>query len=512
MKPAAIFQPGMLLQRELPVSIWGSGTPGERIKITIQGKEASASVKEDGTWQLRLPPLEASPSETMTIQSGQACIRLENIAVGEVFIAAGQSNMEFWMRYEAHYRQMLADCENPHIRFYDMPKLAYDGQETDFDYHNVGVWRQATKTDLEYFSSAGYYFARKLEQDLSVPVGIIGCNWGGTKSLTWMTEAHAREIQKEQTAHFENLLGAQSYGDFCRAAGADPKNNTGNSSWDPFKEFILPRTPSPEEVAEFYRKNGHDEVSAANPKDAPGALYSHMVLRLAPYTARGVLWYQGESDDEIDGAREKYKSALDTIKNDWRDAWSSPALPFFIVQLPGFRSWLDCINRGYAVIRECQQKSADEDENAYLCSISDVGEEFDIHPKNKLAVGTRLALLAEKYVFHMDILADAPRLQEVKRTGNRITLSFANAQGGLTAGKSINALYVMEKSNPIDYEAALSGSELLLTLCEYVPGKLTIKFARDAWYQVNLCNQAGIPAIPFEVSCSDGEQKRFPVC
>lgn len=112
----------------------------------------------------------------------------------------------------------------------------------------------------------------------------------------------------------------------------------------------------------------------------------------------------------------------------------------------------------------------------------------------------------------MDILADASRLQEVKRTGNRITLSFANAQGGLTAGKSINALYVMEKSNPIDYEAALSGSELLLTLCEYVPGKLTIKFARDAWYQVNLCNQAGIPAIPFEVSCSDGEQKRFPVC
>ena len=123
MKPAAIFQPGMLLQRELPVSIWGSGAPGERIKITIQGKEASASVKEDGTWQLRLPPLEASPSETMTIQSGQACIRLENIAAGEGCSLIHPDTFDF--QAKDFYRKLgyevfgiLDGCPEWHCRYY----------------------------------------------------------------------------------------------------------------------------------------------------------------------------------------------------------------------------------------------------------------------------------------------------------------------------------------------------------------------------------------------------------
>ncbi|GFI11065.1 hypothetical protein IMSAGC007_03538 [Lachnospiraceae bacterium] len=502
-KIGKIFQTGMLLQRGMPVKIEGKGTPGEKIRVMIQGQQSETLADNSGGWTLYLPPLEGSFRETMILQGEDSRIEIEDIAVGEVFVAAGQSNMEFWMRYEKFYREMLPFCENSNIRFYDMPKLAYEGQESDFDYHNAGIWRKASRENLEYFSAVGYYFARKLEKELSVPIGIVGCNWGGTKSLTWMQEKHARVIQKEQTADFEARLKGQSYEEFYRAAGKNPMNDTGNSTWKPFNDFILPRTPSKEEINEFLQQNGAQwDMEAAKPQDAPGALYRYMVQKLAPYTVRAILWYQGESDDEINGTQENYKIALDTIKKDWREAWGNPGLPFFIVQLPGFTSWFCCSNQNFSVIRRCQQKSAEEDANAFLCSISDAGEEFDIHPKNKKIVGERLALLAEKYLFEKDILADAPALKEARREGNKITLTFRHAKGGLYVdGTTVNALIIAEKGHEIDYIFAIFDNSIILELPEGAYGRLKVRLACTLWYRVNLYNQAGIPAIPFEVYC-----------
>lgn len=501
---AKIFQTGMLLQREMPVNVWGYAAPGEKIQVSVQGKSAETDAGPDGRWMLCLPAMRTSCGETMIVQGEKEQIKLEDIAVGEIFVAAGQSNMEFWMKYEKHYQEMLQTCENPHIRFYDMPKLSYDGQEKDFDYHNVGIWRKASKENLAYFSSAGYYFAKKLEEDLSVPAGIIGCNWGGTRSLAWMKEEHGRRIQKEQTADFEAKLKGRSYEEFCQAAGKNPMNDTGNSTWNPFNDFILPGTPSDEEIQAFLAQDAcAGQEMDAKPQDAPGALYRHMVKKLAPYTVRGVLWYQGESDDEINGTQKNYKEALDAVKEDWRDAWHNAALPFFVVQLPGLTSWFGCVCRGFPIIRECQQKSVDEDENAYLCSVSDAGEEFDIHPKNKAVVGERLALLAQRHLFGKNILADPPRLKDIQREGNEITLSFENAEGGLSVdGDKVNALKVITESHEIDYSFMVSDENIVLNLPESITGKITVKFARDLWYRVNLYNQAGIPAIPFEADCN----------
>lgn len=504
MRLAKIFQPGMMLQREMPVCICGMGEPEEKIQITIQGKHAETRVQIDHKWRVYIPPLEVSHGETMIVQSETERIEIGDITVGEIFVAAGQSNMEFWMRYEKHYPEMLSFCENPNIRFYDMPKISYPGQEKDFDYHNVGIWRKASKDHLEYFSSAGYYFAKKLEEDLSVPVGIIGCNWGGTRSLAWMREAHAREIQKAQTEDFEKKLKGQSYSEFCRTAGNNPANDTGNNTWNPFNDFILPKTPSEEEILAFLKqdKSPDTNMEAAKPQDAPGALYRHMVRKLAPYTVRGILWYQGESDDEIDGTQRNYKQALDTIKEDWRYAWNNPGLPFFVVQLPGFYSWFGCICKDFPTIRECQQKSVDEDRNAYLCSISDGGEKFDIHPKDKTLVGERLALLAEKHLFGKDIMADPPGLKAVSRRNNTILLAFKNADGGLVVdGEKLNALEVDVDGKTVNYTFSLSDDTIVLKPDHITGGRIRIKFARDTWYRVNLYNRAGIPAIPFEVSC-----------
>lgn len=148
---APIFSSGMILQREKEIPIWGTGTSGEQIVVSIQGQQAKTNVLADGQWSVLLPALMASKQETLTISGNDNTLLFSDIAVGEIFIAAGQSNMEFWMRYEAHYPEVVAQCDNPQIRFYDVPKIAYEGQEYDFDYSRMGVWRKATADNLEFF-------------------------------------------------------------------------------------------------------------------------------------------------------------------------------------------------------------------------------------------------------------------------------------------------------------------------------------------------------------------------
>ena len=495
-----LFTSGMILQRGLPVRVWGSCSPGEAVSVCIQGRSSETAAGADGSWSLELPPLRASSREELTVSSCGESVTLEDVAVGEVFVAGGQSNMEFWMRYEKHYQEVLSDCDNRDIRFYDMPKLSYPGQENDFDYSRVGRWRKASREDLEFFSAAGYYMARKLNHDLQVPVGIIGCSFNGTRSLAWMSEEHARAIEPQETADFQASLAGQSYEEFCRQAKSEPANDTGNSSWNPFSEFMLPRTPSRDEIADFL--GGAADITAPpQPQRAPGALYRHMVLRLAPYTVRGVIWYQGESDDELPGCQDRYRDALGAIMADWRAAWKEPRLPFFIVQLPGFSSWLAIENKDYALIRQRQEEAVDADPCAYLCSISDSGEELDIHPKDKLVVGTRLAMLAEKYLFKMDVAADAPRFKSATLQGRTLTISFKFVGSGLyLSGDTVNALELSCGERSIPFRGGLTRHHLVLELLDEPEGPVTVRFARGKWYLVNLYNSGGVPAIPFEVT------------
>ena len=233
----------------------------------------------------------------------------------------------------------------------------------------------------------------------------------------------------------------------------------------------------------------------------PGCLYEHMVKKTAPFTARGVLWYQGESDD-VPGLQSLYKDMLTGLIGDWRDIWKDAKLPFYVVQLPGYDSWMMQSSLDFPAIRRCQEEVADSVEDVYLCSISDVGEEKDIHPKDKKTVGHRLALLARKYTYGEELLADAPVLKKAERNGEKIVLTFANAGEGLRiAGDQVAALSITKEKEEIPFTAEAEGSCLVLTPDTLPEDSVKVDLAQTGWYQINLYNSADIPAIPFSVRC-----------
>lgn len=522
-----IFSDGMILQREKPVRIWGTAEPGQTVEVALQGQTVTTVAGADGCWRCTLGPLHASEGEELSVRAGDEALTLTDVAVGEVFIAGGQSNMEYWMRYDRDVEDVRPTCTNPRIRFYDQPKCSYPGQLDDFDFSQVGIWRKATPQDLDRFSAVGYYFARALESALHVPVGIVGCNYGGTVSSAWMTAGHAAEVDPEQVAAFQQKLAGHTYGELLVAGKLNAaKNDKGYAIWPAWNEFFLPRTPTMDEIKAFMAVEaakasgpadvGGLEVAGANDaanaqvdpalttptKEAPGALFTYMVLPIAGFTARGVLWYQGESDDEFDGAQWRYTDAMRAIMADWREAWDDPELPFLVVQLPGFGSWMGLGANDYVTIRACQQQAADTDSSAWLCSIGDVGDEWDIHPKVKRPVGERLALLALRHLYGKDVLADAPRATAATREGSRITVTFDNAGEGLVAeGDSINALEMLVAGESVPFKAHTIADRLEIELVDAPTGEVRIRFAQSNWYCVNLYNSAHIPALPFEVTC-----------
>ncbi|MCD8366095.1 MAG: hypothetical protein LUC83_09890 [Clostridiales bacterium] len=524
----AIFQNNMMLQREKPVPVWGQSAPGAKITVSVQGQTACTTADADSSWKVTLSPLTASDEETLAVTAfapgieadnnptdktgpDTKTILFKNVAVGEIWVAAGQSNMEFWMRYEKHRSDALINCPGHRIRFFDVPKICFDRQLADFDYSRMGIWRFAdTKESLDYFSAVGFYFQKELEEALNVPVGIIGCNWGGTVSAAWMHPDTVKRVGKPWMDHFHEVPEYANLDQYLAAQHTKRINDHGNPFSDVFLEKVLPQTLPDREFRQFvhhlprdfYRDCFYDYFEKPQPQSIPGSLYQHMLKTIAPCAVRGILWYQGEGDDEF-GFADLYQEMLTALIGDWRALWEDPALPFLIVQLPGFSRWLmQMPGNNFMEIRRCQEAVCDTVPGTWLCSISDSGEEADAHPKDKKTVGHRLALLALGHIYGKNLLSDAPRAVSSLRRDTLLIVTFAHAEGGLViCGDRLEAMQLFDSTGrEMAFDAAAEGEQLILTMKNLTPGPIKIAFAQTSWYRVNLYNQAGIPAVPFIMS------------
>ncbi|HJD45982.1 MAG TPA: sialate O-acetylesterase [Candidatus Mediterraneibacter norfolkensis] len=448
------------------------------------------------------PPMEAKEGLTLSIRCGVDNIQITDISIGEVWIAAGQSNMEFYMRYDADCEKEKKECQNSSIRFFDVPEICYPGQEKEYDFSRMGVWRKCTVEDLDYFSAVAYYFAKKICRDLHVPVGIIGCNRGASTAAAWMS----REALKEHGKVWLDEYGdVEEAGEEFQTFRKSPAADAGNPFGDPIQEELLYGISH--EKQEEIIKSMPEEMKNLKPpfNNRPGCLYEMMLKQIIPCSVRGILWYQGESD--VEHAKE-YREIFRDLIRFWRTQWKEE-LPFCCVQLAPFEEWLGCEGEKFPIIRQAQKDVADEEKNVYLISTSDAGMRYDIHPKKKRPIGERLALCAQKHVYGMQLLADAPVISKAFVSGGNIIVEFAGDGEKLEIlGDEIQDLKMLkkvsgEKWEPFCEEGKIytEGKKLIIPInIEVANDRFRLEFAQSGYYKVNLYNEAGIPAMPFSIS------------
>ena len=499
-----MFQDGMVLQRDKRISIWGTADPGADVRVVMQDMEENTSAGRDGKWAVCCGPFRTSFKEDMFISSGTECIWIHDVAVGEVWLAGGQSNMEFPMRFDEH---LVAEKDNQDsfIRFFDYPEVAYTGQIEEADYsRNYGFWRFCEPDQLERFSAVGYYFAKKIRQQYDVPIGIIGCNWGGTPACAWMSEEAICSCGgKTWIEDYQSAIRNLDMDKYASEFRSNPWNYKTDLAADPMFEILEIGYPSEVILKKVDEAGLNDALTPAMgpySERRPAGLYHSMLCEVAPYGIRGVIWYQGEADDE---KAEIYHRMFPALIQCWRDLWQED-LPFLFVQLAPFGHWLACRGTRYPEIRAAQQWTADHVRNTAMAVISDSGSEWDIHPKNKQPVGERLALLAEHYVYGEDILCEAPGMTEITVGKGIITLFFEHAGEGLQLQeKRLDSLEIYQGGYPVDYDSCVaSGNTVLISGNKIRPDLPTeVRLGWTAYHRMNLKNSAGIPARP-AIVCS----------
>ena len=513
-------------------------------KKATETKATAAKKTEtvNGRFEVCFDPMEAIDKTTLIVKSKkldeEICFR--DIAIGEVWLAGGQSNMEYLMHTDAERDKekerlsALSEEKRASIRFFDYPEISYEGMEEIMDFSNFGKWRCLAEEDLPYFSAVSYYFERKIEEMLDCPVGVIGCNWGGTRACCWMPEESIREAGGEVWIR-EYEEGLKAIPDIEKAL-AVYKKGTQNVVTDPaapvnpFTAIVYPGFPHQEQkkMEEMMAGAGDDAafMMAILPIHPwrPSGLYHTMLQKVMPYTIRGFIYYQGCSDDIH---ADIYADMMKALIKRWRADFDSASAPFIMVQLAPFGEWLGNSGTEYPAVREAQLRAADETENVWTASIGDAGMIYDIHPKHKRKPGERLGLLALKYVYGKEVEADAPRAKEMVYDGDTAVIRFENG-GGLHLQAPENGGFTEEEKEAIgfndpDVPESLGAEENLKALIETVPAgdvaaeirddtlrisvikdgqavkPETVRFAWTPYYEINVYNEAGLPVYPFEI-------------
>lgn len=502
MRTAAIFSHNMVLQREKPIRIWGDADSGEQICITL-GDCSVSVIARNNRWLAILPPMSAAVGLTMTIRGAVDTITFTNIAIGEVWLCGGQSNMEFEIHSEQNGEALLQtlspDCG---VRFYYTPKQRIKDEQFEAIERNT-CWTEASPKDSRAWSAVGLYFALQISKALDVTVGLIGCNWGGTSACAWIP----RETLEEHPALYPYL---EDY-------DAAMKGKTMQEHIREYDEYIVYQDAWNLRCGECYAKEpgcSWDRVlevcgesrypGPMGPKNEyrPGGLYETMLSRVCPYTLRGFLYYQGESDDH---RPDTYALLLSALIGKWRSDWQDPALPFLNVQLPMFRYRHDPDYQHWCRIREAQADVYCTLKHTGLAVLADCGELDNIHPIEKKTVGERLALQALYEVYGIISQEDAcaPMYRDHYVIGNTMILRIDNAAHGFVLhGEPAGFTLAGEDRCFYPAKAVLAEGQIRLTAAEVS----TPCYARYAWSNfttVHIYGKNGLPLMPFRTHRTD---------
>jgi sialate O-acetylesterase len=477
-KLPSIFTDHMVLQRDLPVPVWGKAAPGEEVTVEFAGQKKSAKADASGKWMVKLDPLTAN-AEPQVLKAGG--VTVQDVLVGEVWLASGQSNMEWEMQMKPDSKADIPNATHPNLRLIEVPKTVALSPQDDVK----TAWARCSPESAASFSAIGYYFGVRLQEELKVPVGIILSAWGGTRIEPWTSIEgfDAVPALKDFAADTRSKLpGSDAY------RAANEKHLVAIEAWTKaVREALDKKQQVPALPAQ----------PAALPANqvTPTSLYNAMIHPLVPFAFRGSIWYQGESNhNEGFTYTEKTKALLAS----WRSVFQQPNLPFYFVQIAPWQYGaedVEILPQFWQAQRECLNIP-----NTGMATISDIGEVADIHPAHKKEVARRLALwaLAKNYG-RSEIDPNGPLYVSHAVEGNAIRVKFAHATGGLATrdGKPLTHFEIAGSDGIFKpAEAKIDGDSVLISAAA-VPQPRRARFAWSKLAIANLMNKDGLPATAF---------------
>lgn len=503
----ALFSDGMVIQRETEAPVWGWAAPGEKVTVSASwGVQAAATAGQDGSWKLMLKTPKAGTGYSITV-AGENRIMISDVASGEVWFCGGQSNMDFTMRQIAgtarepeyqpaadYVKQEMQTAKDSLLRHIEVPNCASPYEKKRNFY---GFWKPVDPVNTPLMTATGYFFGRELRKHLKdVPVGLLECAWGGSRVQPWISVESYR-ADPDMSAHFD-----RDHADLKRRAGA----------WN-----VEDAQEKHRQALEQWKANGekgHRPQMTPDPaadKQWSAALHNGMVSAVVPYAVKGVIWYQGESNAGY--MTEFYEGYFSTLIRSWRAEWGRGDFPFYWAQLAGFRDAnpQPLENCDWAVICD-QQRRCLNLPNTGMAVLSDLGEAKDIHPRNKVDVGKRLALWALAKDYGVQVPAfSGPLYKSCEMKGGRVLVRFSHAESGLMVGRRHLMDDAVEVDEPLrrfqicgqDRVWKWAHAEIISkdTVEVWHPEITEPAVVRYAWSSnpegANLYNRAGLPASLF---------------
>ncbi|WP_209403561.1 sialate O-acetylesterase [Pseudozobellia sp. WGM2] len=432
-----VLSDGMVLQRNENVKLWGWANTGEKVQITTSWNSKKYQVETSiaAKWEIEVSTPEAGGPYTITIKGDENEVVLKNVLIGEVWVCSGQSNMQWSATTSAGIDNAQYEIENanyPNIRFFTVPRRTSEHPQENLP----GRWDECTPETMKDFSAVAYFFARRLQEELNIPVGLIDNAWGGSPAEVWATKSvfdendDLREVAK----------------------------NLEDTPWSPV---------------------------------TPSFLYNGMVHALTPFKIAGTIWYQGESNVS---RHAHYKKMFSEMVGSWRKAWGYN-FPFYYVQIAPYK--YDNPEEG-AHLRNVQREALEVIPNSGMVVVSDIATVNDIHPPNKQDVGLRLANLALKKTYKSyEDEVNGPLFKKHQIDGKKVEVTFDHAEGLMVRGKKLTHFEVAGSDGKYHPAKATIKNDKVIVSSKNVPQPVNVRFAFSNTAEPNLFNGAGLPASTF---------------
>lgn len=490
---SAMFSDHMVLQQNKRIAVWGSCPAGSQVTVSLAGQTAEADVQGE-RWQAYMEPLAAGGPYELEVMCGAEKKRMEDVMVGEVWLAGGQSNMELELQNSDDGELEIAAANDENIRFYNVVKTSIVTEKIE-QQQRKQAWKLCKKETIRDVSAVAYFCAKKLYEELQVPIGVIDCYIGGTSVTCWMDEATLEKTSegRDYIERYDQLIGNKTEEEYQAEMEAYQREW---QEWD--NKVQAERKKNPDVTWEYLNEHigscPWPQPAGRTSNFRPANPYHGMLERVIPYTLRGFWYYQGEEDTY---KAEGYGVLLEQLISFWRSQWQDADAPFILNQLPMYIAKGESDDKSWAILREQQYQTTQRMKQVYMNVLIDCGEYDNIHPTDKRTVGERMALLCRKQVYKCAEQDLFPMCQSVSLDGSQVIVLFDGAELQVQ-GEELHLFELAgTDGNFYPAEARLVSAHEVWLSSDKVLQPMRVRYAWTNYGTVTLFDVHGLPAAPF---------------